>query len=172
MTQQKGANHLAWFAYAAAAWSFIFALISFYWAAGGTIGLNTLGDEINSLKGNAWFTTFVWLTGILKVAAGLIALSLVGLFRVKNMHRLINIAAWGIGIFLTLYSGANLAARAAMKLGWLVSPETMHSAAAYWHLVLWDPFWLLGGVLFLGCARLSLKPGKVYTNRTKSPTLI
>jgi hypothetical protein len=45
--------------------------------------------------------------------------------------------------------GANLAVRAVMALGLLAMPESMHSDAARWHLVLWDPWWVLGGVLFV-----------------------
>jgi hypothetical protein len=158
--QQK--NYLTWFAYAAALWSFVFAFISLYWAAGGTVGVATLGDDINSLKNDSWFITLVWLTGFLKILAGFIALSFTRLPKMRNMQKLLTIAAWGIGVMLTLYGGANLAVRAAMRIGWIPTPQTMHSTAAYWHLVLWDPLWLLGGVLFLGCAiLLSVKPGRI-----------
>jgi hypothetical protein len=53
---------------------------------------------------------------------------------------------------LTLYGGANLGVRALMALGVLETPPSMRSAAATGHLILWDPWFLLGGVLFLAAA--------------------
>ena len=38
-----------WAGYAACAWTFVFAAISFYWAAGGTAGLDTIGDGLEEL---------------------------------------------------------------------------------------------------------------------------
>jgi len=43
------ARHVVWVGYAASAWAFVFATISFYWAAGGTVGLATLGSTIQAL---------------------------------------------------------------------------------------------------------------------------
>ncbi|MEW9675157.1 DUF3995 domain-containing protein [Lentibacillus sp. L22] len=58
-------------------------------------------------------------------------------------------AGWFIGIFLSLYGGANLFIRGLMAVGVMATPESMHSTAARWHLLFWDPWWLLGGVLFI-----------------------
>ena len=63
------------------------------------------------------------------------------------------LAAWGMGAFLSLYGESNLTVRALMAVGLMDTPDAMRSAAAYWHLVLWDPWWLLGGILFLLAAR-------------------
>lgn len=66
----------AWAGYAACVWMLVFAAMSFYWALGGTVGLTTvsLGQE---LAGEPWFIRLLWLTGILMVAGGLLALALV-----------------------------------------------------------------------------------------------
>ncbi|HET7579125.1 MAG TPA: DUF3995 domain-containing protein [Bacillales bacterium] len=59
------------------------------------------------------------------------------------------VAGWAAGVFLTFYGGLNLAVRGLMAIGMLETPESMYSAAARWHLLFWDPWWLLGGILFL-----------------------
>ncbi len=39
-----------------------------------------------------------------------------------------------------------------MVTGLRDTPEVLGEQAARWHLLLWDPVWLLGGVLFLAAA--------------------
>jgi hypothetical protein len=60
---------------------------------------------------------------------------------------------------MLLYGAANLAVRAAMAAGLLATPGSMHSDAARWHLLLWDPWWVLGGVLFVLAAWSSRRRG-------------
>ena len=138
--------------YAAAVWSFVFAALSFYWALGGNFLLRTQSPQIVELTANTWFLAVVWLTGLLKVTAGFTALSLVQRWGKRVPVWLRQTANWGIGLVLTFYGGANLAARGLMALGMLETPPSMCSAAARWHLVLWDPWFFLGGVLFLAAA--------------------
>jgi len=151
-TYPKRSPSLMWSARAACAWSFVFAAMSFYWALGGTLGQNTQSPQILELSTEPWFITIVWLTGLLKVLAGLLALSLVQRWGEGFPVWLRRTAVWSVGLILTFYSGANLAARGLMALGILHTPASMRSAAATWHLVLWDPWFLLGGVLFLSAA--------------------
>ena len=51
--------------------------MSFYWALGGELGLNTLGSGIQALAHDPSFIALVWLTGVVKVLGGLFALTLV-----------------------------------------------------------------------------------------------
>lgn len=133
-----------WPAYAAAGWAAVFAAASFYWAAGGSVGVSTLGDVSDRVP-----TAAVWGTGLLKLTAALLALTLVYPVRAR---RLWTLGVWTTGVICTLYGAANLGVRAVMALGILHTPASMHTSAADWHLMLWDPFWLLGGVLFLAAA--------------------
>ena len=143
---------LVWSAYAAAVWAFVFAALSFYWALGGSFLVRTQSPQIVGLTANPWFLAVVWLTGLLKLVAGFVALSLVQRWGRRVPVWLRQTAAWGIGLVLTLYGGANLAVRGLMALGMLGTPASMRSAAAKWHLVLWDPWFFLGGVFFLAAA--------------------
>ena len=138
-----------WAAYAACVWAFIFAAMSFYWAAGGKLGLNTQSEQILALMDETWFVAIVWITGVMKAVVGLVALALVRSWGQRFPRWLLLTVAWGAGTLFTLYGGANLIVRGVMALGLIETPESMRSVAARWHLVLWDPWWLLGGVLFL-----------------------
>ncbi len=142
-------RHDVWGAYAACLWAFIFAATSFYWGAGGTLGLRTQSPQILALVDEPWFIVILWATGILKAAVGVLALALVRPWGRKFPRWLLFTAALGVGAFFALYGGANLSVRGLMALGLMETPESMRSAAARWHLILWDPWWLLGGVLFL-----------------------
>jgi len=140
-----------WPAYAACAWAAVFAAMSFYWAAGGTAGANTIGDIITTpaLARDPTFVAILWATGALKAIAGLLALALVRPWGRVFPRWMLLTAGWGTGLLLVLYGGANLAVRGLMAVGIISTPASMHSVAARWHLLLWDPWWTLGGVLFV-----------------------
>lgn len=151
-TSSKRPSNVA--AYAACTWAFLFAIMSFYWALGGTIGSDTMGNEIKdlALARDPWFIAILWGTGALKGIGGLFALALVRKWGKLFPKWLLLTAVWGAGVLLTLYAGANLFVRGLMAVGLMSTPESMHSAAARWHLFLWGPWWLLGGILFIAAA--------------------
>ena len=96
-----------WAAYAACGWALLFALMSFYWAAGGNFGVETLGSAIQAQAHNPGFVAIVWLTGVAKVIGGLFALTLVRPWALWLPRRLKLILAWtgGIGLALAACSG-------------------------------------------------------------------
>jgi hypothetical protein len=53
-----------WTGYAACLWAGLFAVISLYWAAGGTRGAETIGDAITdpALAREAGIVAFLWTT--------------------------------------------------------------------------------------------------------------
>ncbi len=136
-----------WAGYAACAWSFVFAATSAYWAAGGTLSLDAVSPEIVTLTQSPWFAPLLWGVVAAKVLLGLLALALVrGWGRPAPCWMLL--AAWGAGSLLILHGGSNLIVRGLMAAGVMITPPSMHSTAAFWYLVLWDPWFLLGGMLF------------------------
>jgi hypothetical protein len=148
-------------AYAAAAWSFVFAAMSFYWAAGGLIGAETLGDGIKALAlaRDSELLTLTWITGGLKVIAGLLALSLVQSWGRIIPRRLRLIGAWGAAVLFLLYGIGNLIQHALIAIGTAPIPNLLGSMnAVRWHLFFWDPFWIVGGILFALAARSASRP--------------
>jgi hypothetical protein len=149
-------------AYAAAAWAFLFAIPSIYWAAGGSIGEETIAADIEEALGELGEPWFVALTGIAKVIAGLLPLALV-LVPLDNTprHALALVVAL-IGVGMILYAVANLIEHGLMLPDVIDTPGSLGRSALHWHFFFWDPWWLLGGILFVVAARcaLSLEPGR------------
>jgi hypothetical protein len=49
----------------------------------------------------------------------------------------------------------NLIQHALMKTGVVPVPRGLDAQALPWHLWLWDPYWILGGLLLLFAARFN-----------------
>jgi hypothetical protein len=128
----------------------VFAAVSFYWAAGGTAGLDTLGKELEreALAREPSTIALVWLTGALKVLGAALAQALVQPWGRRLPRRLLLAAGWTVGLLLVAYAVANFVQHGLMEAGAVDTPRAFGSSAVTWHLVLWDPFWLLGGILF------------------------
>ncbi len=140
--------------YAAAAWAVAFALTSFYWAAGGNAGTETLGPGLVSLRDDPWFAAIgLWGVGIAKLAGALLALALVPRLRPHVTPTLLSWIALSGGVLVAIYGVASLAQHALMIGGVVGTPVALGRTAAFWHLVLWDPWWIAGGLLFVVSAR-------------------
>ena len=140
-------------AYAAAAWALAFAAMSFYWALGGRASIGTQAVGIQEQIDEPAFVAVLWATGALKVVAGAIALALVRPWGARLPRRLLLAAAWATAALLLLYGGLGLIQAVLWETGAQDVPASVGPRAARWKLVFWDPFWLLGGVLFLVAVR-------------------
>ncbi|WP_408960677.1 DUF3995 domain-containing protein [Natrinema sp. 74] len=130
---------------------FVFAAMSFYWALGGTIGLNTvsLGQDVAD---ESWFITALWLTGILKVGSGLLALALVQTWGQQIPRWLLLIAAWGVGAVLVIHGGDFVIQGALTETGLISFSSPAAWTSNHWQTFVWGPWWLLGGILFCTAA--------------------
>jgi Protein of unknown function (DUF3995) len=156
----------AWAAYAASALAFGHAAVSFYWAAGGTAGLSTIGGELQEL-GRARepaLISLVWVAGSLKVLAGLLALALVRPWGLALGRRVLLAAAWGGAALLALYGGLFTLGGMLVVAGAIPASETADWTALRWHAFFWDPLFFLWGVLLAMAAsrygRVSLANGR------------
>lgn len=143
-------------AYAGAVWALLFALPSFYWALGGDIGIGTIAahpDDIDLINE----PVVVFLTGVAKLLAGLLVLAIARAWGGPNLVRWLRILALVGGGFMLLYGGALLVQHFLMVVGAVDTPESLGERASRWHLALWDPVWIIGGVLFLAAGRQSMR---------------
>jgi hypothetical protein len=143
-------RRIKWIAYAATVWAFVFACISFYWAAGGRLGVNTLGEGMAALADDPEVIAFTWITGVLKLLAGLFPLALTQSFE-RFLPRWIWLAgSWSAGLLFLLYGLGNFIQHGLMLTGNIPVAQLLGTPSAVrWHLLFWDPFWFLGGVLFV-----------------------
>lgn len=137
----------AWAGYITSAWMFLFAAMSIYWALGGTAGINTisLGQE---LAGEPWFITILWLTSILKICGGVLALALVQSWGQQLPRRLVLIVAWGVSVLLVLHGSDFMIQGALTEGGFIGLPAPAAWTTTHWQTFIWGPWWLLGGAAF------------------------
>jgi len=141
-----------WAAYAACAWAAAFAVVSAYWALGGTAGVGTIAADVAAIP-LAGSPAVLWGTAGAKVLLGLLALALTRPWGRARPRRALPGAARAAGALLALYGAANLVDHGRMVAGFRDTPAVLGERAARWHLLFWDPIWLLGGLLFLAAAR-------------------
>lgn len=134
--------------FGAAAWAVLFSLQSFYYAAGGTAGAETWPAVIAEpvLARDPGWVAFMWGTGAAKLLAGALGLALAGVWGRGIPRRLRLGAGWLAGAMLLLYGAASLVQHGLMVAGGVAIPDGLGETAARWHLVVWDPWWMLGGV--------------------------
>jgi hypothetical protein len=138
----------AWAAYAACGWAFLFATLSFFWAAGGRTGLHPL--ELEVAPSNVVWIVINLGAGILKVVIGLLALALVQPWARIVPRKLLRASAWVLGVGMSLYGGLGLVSDVLHVTGLIGDPA--NAKWFFWYLVLWDPWWVLGGVLYIAVA--------------------
>jgi hypothetical protein len=142
-----------WAAYAACAVAWLSAVPSFYWAFGGTVGLSTVGGAIERL-GRAHDPGGIALgagAGLLKVAGGLLALALVRPWGRMIPRRLRLAVAWAGSVVLTAYGGLLVVVGALVLTGVITPSGPVDRTALRWHVMVWDLWFLIWGVL-LGAA--------------------
>jgi hypothetical protein len=147
---KKPARRALWAAYGACGWAVLFAALSFYWALGGMAGVDTaVSPDIAQLARARvpWLIALLWITGLLKVFGGFVALALVQSWGLRVPRWLLLLLAWGAGTLLFVHGGLYIV------VGVLAMSGIIHAATPavvlYWYTVLWGPWWLLGGALFL-----------------------
>jgi amino acid transporter len=139
--------------YAAFAVGVLYALVSAYWGAGGTLGLDTLGGELEDLARDRdpALIAVVWLTAGLKAIGAVLALAVVQPWGRRLPRRPLRAAAWGASAVLVLYGGALVVGQALLEAGVIEPAADGDRQAVRWHLFLWDPWFLIWGLL-LGMA--------------------
>jgi hypothetical protein len=138
-----------WPAYAACALALLYAVPSFYWAAGGTVGLDTVGGAIEELardRDPAGLALGIG-AGVLKVGGAVLALALVRPWGRRVPRRLLGGVAWAAGVGLTLYGGLLVAVGALVLAGVIRPAGSVDRMALRWHVLLWDLWFLVWGLL-------------------------
>lgn len=139
------------FAISAAIWALLFASTNLYWGLGGTFGVETLGQGIAEMANarDAELLLINWISVGGKFALGLLALALLRPWS-KRISSALHICTWIAGALLTFYGAGNLIQHVLMLTGSIPVARLLGSPdAVRWHMFLWDPLWLIGGVLFL-----------------------
>ena len=145
-------------AWAAFWWSLLFGLVSLYWAAGGEIGILTLAQTIQDSVQEGDPDTGDRSPEDRRRGRGAGDYSAMG---TSPALPFVAAAGWSHGRALALYGLAGFIEKVLMATGVIDIPAAFGEDAVIWYLVLWEPIWMLGGVLFLLTAwRFRVKRGR------------
>ncbi|MFC8191472.1 DUF3995 domain-containing protein [Cellulomonas sp. NPDC057328] len=165
----------AWVAWGAVAVALAFAAVSLVWALGGTVGLDTLGGEIERL-GRARDPALLAANAValvLKVLGGVLALALVQPWGRRLPRRpLLTLGGAGAAV-LVLYGALQVTSVALVAAGVVVPDEPVGDRVLAWRLLLWEPVFLVWGLLLAGAtlraARLRPPGGAAAPRRARPP---
>jgi len=134
-------------AYGAAALAGLSAVTTAYWTAGGTWLLDTVGGGLEEVarRGDGAAVALGLVVVALKLAGCVLALALVRPWGRRSPERLLEGAALVAGGLLAAYGGLLVLVGALALAG--VFGDVADAAALRWHVLLWDPWFLLWGVL-------------------------
>lgn len=141
-------------AYGAALLAFLYAAVSSYWTLGGTALLATVGGRFVELarRGGPAVLALGLLVVGLKVAGALLALALVRPWGRRLPQRLLVSTALGGGVVLALYGGVLVLVGALVLVGLLDTSGPVDETALRWHVLVWDLWLLLWGLLLSAAA--------------------
>ncbi len=153
---------------AACAVGLLYAAVSAYWAAGGTQLLNTVGGvfEEAGRSGALDVALLIWLVVMVKVVAAALPLAAVAGSGPLAMRRLTHTLAWLKGAILTGYGLILTVVGLLVEARIIAAGSHADHLALRWHAYLWDPWFLLWGLLVLGAmfrshAARNFKPGSL-----------
>jgi uncharacterized ion transporter superfamily protein YfcC len=134
---------IAWAGYAACAWMLLITAVHVYWATGGTVGLPP--DVTVSMNRMLFVIDIVAIP--LSVGGALLALALVRPLgqRERVPRRLLLAAGWSVCALMVLHAAPTLIEGGLMTVGILTTNLTPHDRFS---LFVYEPWWLLGGLLF------------------------
>src|SRR5690606_21070594 len=89
------------------------------------------------------------MAGLLKVAGGVVALATCQRWGHRLPRRPLLLLVGAIGVVYALYGLAGFVEKVLMATGVIDIPDAFGEGAVVWYLLLWEPCWMLGGVLFL-----------------------
>lgn len=119
------------------------------------MGFETIGPAVADLASNPALTTILLITGLIIFIAGLLPLGLV-----QSWGRVLPRQIWWGAVWITGFSQLlrGVSFLLVHALEFTSSSEAaagIGRTAALWQLLFWDPFWILGGVLFIVTAWLA-----------------
>jgi hypothetical protein len=140
----------AWPARAALLAGLAYAGISGYWGLGGTWLLDTVGGPLaaGGRAGSTGVMAAVWGAAGLKVIAAVLPVLATGRAAAPGRgRRPVLVLAWAAALILTLYGLVLTAAGLLVQSGLIRAGAAADHRALAWHAFLWDPWFLVWGLL-------------------------
>lgn len=149
MTAAAAGTTRNWGAWAITVWGVLFAVPSFVWAMGGTLGAtSTVSPDLVKMAhdGVKWFLTVLWLTGFLKLFASWIGVAMTRP-RGARLSRFATFCGGGAAVLLAGH-GMLFVVRGVLAETGIAPVKADLAGLVRWYLYLWGPYFVLGGVAF------------------------
>lgn len=138
--------------YLAAGWAAAFALLHFFWALGGEAGLDVSSGEQLASERPAWFVAGgLWGVGFLCLIGSAVAVGLQRRGVRGRRWRMLRLLGRAICLLL-LVRGILVEV---LLIAGVSAVGEVSAAQKFWTLAVWNPWFILGGVLFGLAARSS-----------------
>lgn len=140
-----------WPAWGAFWWGVLFGLWNLSWSLGGEFGLGWLARSIQEdVRANDTMLLIAnTIGGVGKILAGLLALGTIAR-RGRRLPRTLHLGLlYAGGVLLLLYGGANWTQMLLAETGVIDVPRSIGEDQVRWYLLLWEPLWILGGILLI-----------------------
>ena len=158
-------------AQAACAVGLAYSAVSVYWAAGGAWLLSTVGDALGQQgrAGDLGIIVAVWAAAVLKFIGAILPMAAVGVTPWRGARRRqMRVLAWTEAGILTIYGLVMAGAGWLAQSGVIASAASADHRALAWHAYLWDPWFLLWGVLVTAALVRSRQPRAARTAHSRS----
>ena len=145
-----GTRSLPW-AWLTFVWGVVFGALNLWWSFGGDFLLDRLGMRVQeqAAEGDTMLLVINTLGGLGKIAIGLLALGTISRWGRRIPRRLHLALLYAGGVLLMLYGGANWTQMLLVELGMVEVPPSIGAEQVRWYLILWEPIWIVGGVLMV-----------------------
>ena len=121
--------------------------ISAYWALGGTWLLATVSSSLVTADQSTTVVMAVWAAVVLKGIGALLPFYLRRPAPPSKWHGRLRLLAWAEGAVLTLYGFVFTSAGLLVQAGVIHLGRAADRRALVWHTYLWDPWFLVWGLL-------------------------
>lgn len=146
-----GARSSTWPAWWTFLWGVLFGALNLWWSLGGDLLLDRMGVRIQeqAAEGDTALLVINTIGGLGKIAIGLLALGTISRWGRRIPYRLHLALLYTGGVLLMLYGGANWTQMLLVELGVVDVPASIGAEQVRWYLLVWEPLWMIGGVLML-----------------------
>lgn len=140
-----------WPAIASAIWAILFGGLNLYWTFGGRWLTSRLGESLQEsiAENDRQLMIANTIGGLGKLGLGALAITTILPVAVKIPTRVLSLLLITPGILMLLYGFANWSIVTASMLGLIDTPSSIGEASLVWYFWLWEPLWMIGGMLML-----------------------
>ncbi len=130
----------------------LYGAVSVYWGLGGTVLLDTVGGSLEQggRAGDLAVVLALWAAVVLKLVAA--ALPLVVIYRLGGVgwQRFAQVLVWTEAVVLVVYGLVLTSVGLLVQSGVIAASASADHWALAWHAYLWDPWFLVWGLLVVG----------------------